>query len=485
MKFRRRFFYGLFLVPYYFCFLSVYSQDITISKKDTSEVRFINQRKFFIYKVDKGETLYSIANKFKIPQEEINEFNPELKDGLKVKMKLWIPASSLLKKEEVVTVPTDKHHEQQVYNIALISSFNIPQSYSVDPSLVDSNFISSLSEETVTNLEFYEGILIAMDSLKKNKLKVHLHLFDDEHDSLKTASLMKNPEMKKMDLIISNGNSVSTKLINAFSGTNHIRFASFTMNSVDMIKDNRNAIAFYTSSLTQCREMGKIAAEKFRQVNGIVLKTLVNKENDRSNAFLRGWSEVSENKLKEADYALTFKKFKKDSIEDYLKSVKEMMEPKQNNLIFVPSSNEEFVSTLVNSLKEISEQYHITLIGLPTWQHFETIDPLLFELLDTHIFTSSSINYNSPSSISFRKKFYDSYVIEPIDGAYQGFDLMMVMGNELLGNEQKPEDHLTEKIFPGIFTSYKFRKVPENSFLENHYITVCKFRNNELKKIND
>src|SRR6185436_8514197 len=77
-----------------------FGQDYSLSSKDTSDVRYLNQRKFFIYKVDKGETLYSISKKFNIPQEEITEINPELKEGLKVKSKLWIPASSFLKKKE-------------------------------------------------------------------------------------------------------------------------------------------------------------------------------------------------------------------------------------------------------------------------------------------------------------------------------------------------------------------------------------------------
>ncbi|MBK6837850.1 MAG: LysM peptidoglycan-binding domain-containing protein [Bacteroidetes bacterium] len=80
-----------------FCIDFASAQSLT--KKDTSEVRFVNSRKFFIYKVGKGETLFSISQKFRIPQEEIHQFNPDLaREGLKGKMKLWIPAYSWLKK---------------------------------------------------------------------------------------------------------------------------------------------------------------------------------------------------------------------------------------------------------------------------------------------------------------------------------------------------------------------------------------------------
>ena len=483
---QKSFFYSLFIVPYYFFYSSALAQELQLTKKDTSEVRFINQRKFFIYKVEKEETLYSISKKFKITQGEIEEFNLELKEGLKARMKLWIPAISLLKKEETVAEPKEKHHHDDVYHIAIMTALNIPEHVTKDSSLVDSVFVNSnLSVETLSNLEFYEGIMMAIDSLKKSKPKVHLHLFDTENDSLKTSILLKNPEMKKMDLIISNGSNATIKPINAYSKTNHISFASFTMNAGELIKDNKDAIVLTPSSLTQCQEMGKIAAEKFGQSNCIVLKTLAGKENERSMAFKKGWSGSSDKKIFEVDFSAIIKKTMTDSMTDYLKAIKSSLQLKEDNLVFVPSSSEEFVSTLINAMKEYSEQYRITLIGLPTWQHFETIDPLLFELLNVHIFTSSFINYNSTSSVAFRKKFYSIYTIEPTEGAFQGFDLMMLLGSELIKSGKNFRDHLTENCFKGLFSSYTFGKSSDYSFLENHYIAVCNYRNYELKKIND
>ena len=100
---RLRVYFDLFVLSLLFfpgCRTKAQSSQEILSKSDTSEVRFLNSRKFFLYKVNKSETLYSIALKFKIPQEEIRQFNPDLdKTGLKSKMKLWIPAYSWLKKD--------------------------------------------------------------------------------------------------------------------------------------------------------------------------------------------------------------------------------------------------------------------------------------------------------------------------------------------------------------------------------------------------
>jgi LysM repeat protein len=470
-------FYRPFLISSFIFHLSffAFAQDYSLSSKDTAEVRFLNQRKFFIYKVDKGETLYSISKKFNVPQEEITEFNSELKAGLKVKMKLWIPAASYLKKEEAKVMEKEVNNENVIYQVAFMINFSIPKNISVDPSLVDTNVVGeSLSEETIANLEFYEGALLAIDSLEKSKLKVHLFVYDTENDSMKTIDLLKNPDLKKMDLIISNGNVMITKLINDFSIQNHVKFATSVLNAGDIIANNKEAISMYPSSLTQCKEAGKIAAGLFNDYNCIALKTALTKENERSIAFKKGWSASTEKKVKDLDYTISA-----------VSVLKENMSARLNNLIFVPSTSEDFVSSIVNDLKELSEEYKITLIGLPTWQYFETIDPLLLELLDVHIFTSSFVHYNYPSAINFRKNFYDTYNTEPTDVAFEGFDVMMVLGSNLAKYGTKFEEHLASQTYNGLYSSYRFETSAENPFVENHYISLCKYKNYELKKVNE
>ena len=484
MKKATCFYYVFFLLFYFFHYSVASAQQSTLSKKDTAEVRSINQRKFYIYKVEKEETLSSIIEKFGIPKEEVEEFNPELKEGLKVKMKLWIPALSYTKKSEAITESHETGHRDEVYRVALITALNIPQNYSFDSTLVDSVFLKSEpGEETIANLEYYEGMLLAFDSLKKDKLKVHLYLFDSENNSLALNEHLNNPVMKTMDLIVSNGNILSTRLINSFSKKNHILFSSFAMNATDWLKDNSKAIAMFPSSLTQCREMGKFAAAKFRHSNAIVLNTALNKENERSDAFKKGWSDAMDKKIKIVTYSSGSHKVTSDSLTAFQKTIKSHLVNNEDNLIFVPSSNEEFVSTLIYELKEFSEQFRITLIGLPTWQHFETIDPLFLELLNVHIFTSSFVNYNSEASLRFRKLFFDTYNVEPMDAAFQGFDHGMIARSLLVNNERKLDDYLEESRYKGLLTNYQFKRIPAFSFFENQYITVCNYRNYELKKI--
>src|SRR5205085_2038661 len=100
------------------------------------------------------------------------------------KMKLWIPARSLVKKSEEKSADKEEKAENITYQIAFMTNFSIPKNISIDPSLVDTTVVGeSIAEETVANLEFYEGALKAVDSLQRLNLKIHLFVFDTEGDS--------------------------------------------------------------------------------------------------------------------------------------------------------------------------------------------------------------------------------------------------------------------------------------------------------------
>ena len=122
----------IFFISVVFNYNEINAQVLT--KKDTCNIRFLNSRKFFIYKVNNGETLFGIAQKFKIPQEEIMQFNHDIeKNGLKAKMKLWIPAYSWNKKDVIIEKEKEAEKiEKNLYNIAIVTSFGLPKIYTAE-----------------------------------------------------------------------------------------------------------------------------------------------------------------------------------------------------------------------------------------------------------------------------------------------------------------------------------------------------------------
>lgn len=447
------------------------SQAQTISRKDTSEIRFVNSRKFYIYKVGKGETLFSISQKFKIPQEEIHQFNPDLmKDGLKVKMKLWIPAYSWIKKEdqkEDIKNAEEVQPKHKEFNLSFFTKLNLDRIYLPGEQHDSSYIVEPLDKEIETNLQFYQGMQSALVRLKGLGLKARLTIYDSGEDSSRLNKLLFRQEIIDENLLLTNlGNSELRKL-NDYSLKHEIPLMVSGINVTDYVRANPKAIALYPSSLLQCRMTGLKAADLFPSSNCIVVKTVQSKETERSTIFRQGFLEKDPDaKVRFADYGkLGFK-----GIQDSLSKGKK-------NVVFIPSSNEDMISTIFNSLKELTGDYQLTVVGLPTWQYFETIDPALFDTFHVVLFNAGFVDYKETEIEQFRRYYRDTYNTEPGEAAFQGYDAMFVSGLLYLRKDLDSPDEKNAKLINGLYSDYLFSKTENGQCVENKILHFLQFRN--------
>ncbi len=442
------------ILIFLFLIFNVSSSFGQLTSKDTAQVQFINSRKFFIYKVEKGETLYSISQKFKIPQEEILQFNKEVvADGLKNKMRLWVPAYSWLNKDTAQTVVV-KPAVNETYKIAVVTGLNLPKVYTGEDTSMTKEI---LSKDVKDNLEFVEGIFSSAE-IHKNKYKVHIHIIDSEGDSIKLITKLK--KQKDFNLIITNETGTMLKTISAFSETYNVKLLSCGVNTYDLLKSNGNAFALMPSSNAQCEEAGVFASAYFKDATVIAMRTATWKENEYTESFATGWRKNSDKKIKRPDYS----KGGADAITDSLNKT-------STNVIFIPTSNEEIVSSVLNALKEKSTDYKINVIGLPTWQFFETVDQRLLEICNVHLFSSGMIDYSTEAVTTFRKYFREKYNTEPSDISFQGYDAYTIMDSFLNENGSGffPDDNQKVK---GIYSDYHFLRSDSKSCFENRIIHV-------------
>ena len=162
------------------------------------------------YQVKKKETLYSISKKFNIQIDDILIFNSELKNKkLKKNSTIIIP----LKKKIVSdlnlkkTINTDSIFEvndlkvkKDYIKIAYLAPFKL-KSIEID----SVNSVKTLLKEvnlTTISINFYNGILLAINELKKKKVNVDIDVFDTENSTNQVLSLRNNNDFENYDLII-------------------------------------------------------------------------------------------------------------------------------------------------------------------------------------------------------------------------------------------------------------------------------------------
>lgn len=454
----------LFLI-FSLCTTLSYAQRNDLNRKDTTQVQWIKGVKYYLYKVEKGETVYSITKRFNISEEDLMKNNPDLKDGLKNKMQLLIPAPSAYKKADVEKKPEEKKITRREINVGFMLPVNTWKCMIPDSVYEDSSH-KAFDEESISQLEFYEGAMHAADMQVSENLRIHISLYDTENDSAQVSVLLKNPAMKELDFIIASGNQGVLKRLNQFSLQNKITLLSPSLNSSELLKNNSMAWALSPSSVTQCYEAGKLCSGKFKGSNAIVVKSGTSKENDRAIAFINGWNDNSEMKCRSIDYSKGEFKFLLASL---VKGA--------NNAVFVPSSNEDFVNSIITGLNDTTDVYRITMIGIPTWQYFGSNDPASLENLHTNLFMSSHVDYEDSATIAFRKFFRNEYMIEPSESAYQGYDAMMLVGKSK-NAEALPGNLIDQR---GLFSTYRFKQV--NGFNENRYIRLVQYEGYKLVEV--
>ena len=439
------------------------AQRTELNKKDTSQVQWIKGNKFYVYKVEKGETVYSITKRFNVTEEDLLKNNPDLKAGLKNKMQLLIPAVKSEKKAVADKKNENAKQAGKEIKVGLMLPVNIWKS-AIPDSVYEDSSRNEMNPESVAQLEFYEGAMHALDSLASKNLKIHLSIFDTENDSAHVSQLLREPKVKELNYIVATGNAAVLKRLNQFSIASKIDLLTPALNSSEAMKNNNHGYALSPSAITQCYEAGKMCATKFKNANPIVIPAGASKEQDRATAFINGWNDNSEVKCKSLDYT-----------KGEFTALLAVLSKVNNNLIFVPSSNEDFVNNLLTKLNDTTDVYQVTMIGIPTWQYFGSIDPGVMENLHTHLFTASRMDADDERVFPFRKFFRSMYMTEPSESAYQGYDAMMLIGkSNLPGN--KSEGQISD--LEGLYTNYRFSLV--NGLHENQFIHMVRYQSYKL-----
>lgn len=172
--------------------------------------------------VKKGETLYGIAREYNIPIEQLIILNPGSDAGVKAGQRLVLaPAAEEAPVEEpqyAVITPVDDRlkpetpAEPMVVDGDTVPTYGAPliappaaerEEMNVAVVLPFMLHAEQPGRTSALYTEFYKGLLLAADELRKSgDAKVNFHVYDATSSSDSTRAIMSRPEMADVDLII-------------------------------------------------------------------------------------------------------------------------------------------------------------------------------------------------------------------------------------------------------------------------------------------
>lgn len=455
---------------------------IPIEKK---EVALNDTSNCIFHTVEKGETMYSITKKYNTSTERLKALNPELKDGLKTGQQLRVP--SPYPKSKAVTPPVEtpetknpvlvyKGEIKNEYQIALFLPFNIDDENPVEVEKILSGN-AELGNKTSIALQFYEGALLAIDSLKKLKFNAKVFVYDvDDKDSTSVLTLLKKTELTKMDLIIGPLYGSSFMPVAKFAKEHTIPIISPFTQGNKILFNNPYVCKVTPSTILQVEEMAHFVTDTFKMQNIILVSSQNMKEFPYFNAFKR----IANEKLLKAGRSVA------DSVKLVfnMNAFQSTLHPEKINVVVLPSNNQSFVSDFTSKLHVLKDKYKIVLFGMQSWINYDNMDYEYFNELSVHVPSNGFVEYEKAASKNFVQKFRVHFKTDPEIYSFQGYDITYYFLSALKKYGSGFLNDLSTNFYNGIETGFRFSQFPSDCGFENKSVLILKYQNYQLIKAN-
>ncbi len=525
-------------------------QSIKIPKKKNSS--FIN------HKVGRRENLSKIAKKYNVSISEIQVLNPFVKSRPHRGQTIKIPTGYVETNEEVIEAVDFKEPEiivekklnrdslrcysdyrnvMNTYQLALMIPLNLDQ---VDSLL----FIAESSIEQIAAdhnnpdhpfrfIQFYYGVLMAIDSLEKHGLKVELYVYDVGNDSVQAIQALQNPEMRRMDLIIGPFFSRIFPLASSFANRFNIPIVNPLSNRSEIIEYNPQVFKFQPTDQFQIEIVKELIARDFKgsnlflvdhkedfknqnftnfkyELNEVIIDGFMVSNNQLYNLVVE--KEVADNTLEEEEeeeephpfIMIENKLLISDELQnnledstyfynnihelhyavDSIKGFEKLASVVRENVLLVFSEDNVFVLDLLTKLNFLRDTFPMTVVGMPNWEDFENMDNEVYKNLNVHYLSSTYVDYENYNVKAFIRRYRSKYLSEPEDYAFKGFDLSWYFMLALMNFGTDFEDCLPYYNPSLIQPNIIFRKYGRRNGYENINWQLLKYQNYRLRRIN-
>lgn len=426
-------------------------------QKKTAEIVETNKgSKEVHYTVPQRETMYNICKMFKTTEKELLKLNPELAGGLRSGMTLRIPLriseNDLPKEAELdpgkINALLDAKKEPRLVNAAKIALLL--------PYDADTPQTSKLQKRMT---EYYEGLLLATDTLRKSGYSTELFVYDIGQEGVaKTKNILQNKqeELKNVNLIIGGFSGDQFRLISDFAKENKIKYVIPFTSQNDEVLNNAYILQVNTPSHRLYANAAYAGANLFARHNILFLDT---KDPEEQTDFIK------EFKRELTDRNIPFKTVVYNA-EHFDKDITAMLVTDKPNMIMPISESLEALNKIKGTLRIIAEtkpEYNLSLFGYPLWQTYTEECLEDFHVLNTYIYSPFYVD-NTNSGVN---RFYDSYKNwyskNPIRSypkyALLGFDTGMFFLNAIQQYGVNFEDKLSEIKYKSLQTGFHFERV--------------------------
>ncbi|SDR66876.1 LysM peptidoglycan-binding domain-containing protein [Gramella sp. MAR_2010_147] len=378
----------------------------------------ITDERFRFYEVKPQETLYSLSERFGVSQDSLKQLNPALKEGLKFGMVLKVPKRDRDGEEIDDDAYTGRGEDadtkmdltqfienRSTKKIALMLPYHLNK---IDADSLGSYRNTILNERVVRiSLDFYSGVLMAVDKAKTMGISTNLKVYDTKRDPSEVSNIINTNNFDDIDAVIgpllqetteaaaSRLENKNIPVINPVSNRSMRGYKNlFQSNPGDEL--TKNAMLDYLSRNTSGKNVIIIADGKSFKIKGELNNATPSAKNiSPSNNFVS---------------------------EQQLSGVMGVGE----NWVILESDNINLVSSTTSALNRLARNHNITLLTTNKNNAYES-DIISNNHLGKLKFRYPSVDkeYDTEASEDFIDAYEERFNIEPNKYALRGYDLTL------------------------------------------------------------
>ena len=442
------------------------------------------------HKVKRKENIYRISRMYGITELELVNANPELRERkMRTGEMLCIPYP---KAEQAQQQPTPQKQEKETPEIIVIpTDEDLFAELKSEPQQIEQikaavilplMLADSVSIEQMKMVEFYEGILLALDSLKKQNISVDLHVYDSGNKWESIKPILSKPEMRDMNLIIGPVHDTHIAEAAAFADTMGIRMVVPFARQVDEVFTNPYIYQVNTPQSYFYSEVYDRFFMQFPQPNVIFFESPEEEDDGMIEGFKR------ELTYRGAPYTvlLADTATNKDTILTCL-------DVERENILMMTSEKSGSLNNMIPVFQLVvrdtaATKFDVHLFGYPQYQVYTNNHLASFYEIDTYFYSSFYTNNLLPAAKEFHQKYrrtyskeivnrYPKYAILGFDVAYYFLSAMHRYGTDI-------DNRMSEMEYTPLQTGFKFERVNNwGGFINRKVFLVHFSRDYELQTI--
>jgi hypothetical protein len=340
---------------------------------------------------------------------------------------------------------------------------------------------TSLPKNLLPGLEFYHGVMLAVDKLAEEGVPAEIAIYDIKQSSTALANIFLSPDFLNTGLMIASiTNPTELKFFADQALVKNIPLISATYPNYIGINANPNFVLLNSSLHAHLEGLYKHMQKEYAGNTIIAVKKSGSTEDYIQNIF---------NSLNKTTNLVPLKIKWITLDEDAISStdlLSNLDSAASNNVVFVASPTENFGLKVVRTLSNAGN-YRVTAIGMPTWDGISGLNSRDCRNVDV-VYSTPFYFLNNSSIYDLTKDYRAKYGSRPSDLVFKGYECTLHFAKLIAKHKQNFAANINDKDYY-VFNQFDLQPVKSKKskgqvdFLENKKLYFVKKQQGNVKSV--